>query len=193
MSEIQPQASNRTTARGARLWIVAAVVIVVAIGLALVITKRARQSATIDSQFQRLDRLGTALEAYAKAHDASFPEETNKILTPADVATIMTDAQSGEQLIYRVTTASGESIRYDFMGDRIIAWTPQASYRGSRALLLNNCDVKFAPDEMLDLPGQRFLGSDRLNQMVPKLSTADPDDESDSADEPEEPSTRGGG
>lgn len=174
MSE-SPQEDFRNAQKSRRgwLWAVAGLVVVGAISAAGVVAARARQSALIDSEYQRLEQLATALNEYAKAHEGELPEDPGMALSGGDAATLLTDVATRKPLTFRVVSSSGERIRYQFIGDRIIAWSPEQSYRGCRAVLLNSCDVRFAPDSVLDLKEQRLLAVDGLNRMRPKMSMAE--------------------
>lgn len=154
---------------------------------AVVVGARGRQSAAISSQFERFERLGQALRQYATENEGALPDDLDGVDVP-ERSLLLTDVATGEPATYRIITASGERIGYNFLGDRIIAWSPQASYRGARAVLLNSADVRFAPDSMIDMPNQRLLGMDTPDMMRPKITLADDDDgDGDDGDDGDEP------
>ena len=120
-------------------------------------------------QRQRLLELGAALKQYATAHDNALPERV-----PSSAA----DAAAGAT--YRAVTPSGERIRYQQFGDRIVAWT-EPDAQGRRAVLLNSLDeVEFVADASLSLTDQRRTDNDPLNRV--QIVEVEGGDE----DEPEE-------
>jgi hypothetical protein len=190
MSDIPTAPSSPGSFRKSALWIVAILVILGSIAAWFVVRQRAAQTALIDSQFERLQRLGTAVVEYAKAHEGELPDDPKAVLTGVDVSESLTDLATGQPLTYRIVTLAGERIRYDFVADRVIAWSPQSSYRGCRAVLLNSGEARFAPDSALKLDEQRLLVTDVLSQTRPRLSTAEPAEGDDEPAPPDDAATQ---
>jgi hypothetical protein len=170
--------------RRQRLWVAAAFVIGLCILVPLVILQTAQRGGTHvvspeqGQQRQRLLELGAALKQYAAAHDNALPEEV-----PASAA------QAAAGATYRAVTPSGERLRHESFGDRIVAWTePDAD--GRRAVLLNSLDeVERVADADLNLTEQRRTDGGPLNRV--RIVTPEGEGEADEAeaDPASEPAT----
>jgi hypothetical protein len=146
--------------RRRRLWVAAAVVIGLCILVPLVILQTLRPPTTAGAspeqqqQHQRLLQLGAALKQYATAHDNALPEQV-----PPGAA----GAAAGAT--YRAVTPSGERLRYEQFGDRIVAWTEPDAH-GRRAVLLNSLDeVERVADANLNLTEQQRTDGGALNRV----------------------------
>jgi len=160
-----------------RFWLAAGVVVVAGVGAALYFADVApTRNQAAGRARQQLLQLGSALKRYATAHDHALPDQV-----PAEAAL------AASSVMYRAVTPSGERLKYESFGERVVAWTePDAS--GRRLVLLNSLDeAEFVPVAQLDLSEQRRLdaGSGALNR-VRKVSIAEDDEEGsdDGAAEP---------
>jgi hypothetical protein len=183
MDTPEPMPMQGPPRRQSPLWIIAGLVLAGAILAMFLVPIAPVRDTQVETQIERFRQLGAALERYAKNHEGVFPDD------PADTGlqdprTLLTDAATGQPITYQLVTASGERIGYDFLGDRIIAWSPQTSYRDARALLLNSGDVRFAPDAMIDMADQRLMGMEKPDMMRPRLEMGG--DDTDGADEDDE-------
>lgn len=206
MSETGLEASNPAVpSRNRWLWVIAAFVVLAAIGGAVVKMRPAR-NAQQRAQGQRLQLLADAIQEHARQHDGALPVDLRALQIkdatgqPVDVSTLLTDVATGNPLVYRIVTESGEQLRYNFLGDRIIAWSPEPSYEGKRAVILNGAEIRFASDNRLDLKQQRIDLDTGISAMRPQISpTGEGSDETDDSTEPEDqtpstsPATSSGG
>jgi hypothetical protein len=156
------------------LWIVAGIVIVGGLVAVAVVVMRGRERAQALGQVERLRLLGDALSDYADEHEGALPAQVPADVSATDRAgrhlgreALLTDAATGQPIVYRIVTESGERLRRDAIGERLIAWSPQASYRGMRAILLNDFTAGLVADSAIDLSQQRLLLSDPLNKVAP--------------------------
>jgi len=114
----------------------------------------------------QLLQLGAALRQYALANGEALPDQV-----PAAAAS------AGSSVMYRAVTPSGERLKYESFGERVVAWT-EPDERGRRLVLLNSLDeAGYVPADQLDLNEQRRLdaGGGALNR-VRKVSVSEEDD-----------------
>jgi hypothetical protein len=92
--------------------------------------------------------------------------------------------------MYRAVTPSGERLKYESFGERVVAWTePDAS--GRRLVLLNSLDeAEYVAAAQFDLNEQRRLdaGGGALNR-VRKVSIAEEDEKPVAEDPTTAPTT----
>jgi hypothetical protein len=160
------------------LWVVAFLVIAGSILAVVIVRGRTGSRSLRQQQGELFQILGDAIVELAKQKDGELHGDLT-VLTVRDaagrhidVATLLTDKATGKPETYRIVTPSGEQLRYQFLGERIIAWSPVASYDGKRALLLNGVDVAFAQDNAIDLVEQRLDTFKSMGSMRPTILTA---------------------
>ena len=166
--------SQTRPARRKAFWLVAGVVVVAAVGAALVFFDVIpTRSQAAGRARQQLLQLGWALKQYATAHEGELPDQV-----PAEAAL------AASSVMYRAVTPSGERLRYESFGERVVAWTePDAG--GRRLVLLNSLDeAEYVAAAQFDLNEQRRLdaGGGALNR-VRKVSIVE-EDEEPAADDP---------
>lgn len=192
MTQIEQNPLPGGSRRRVELWIVAALVIAAAIIAWVLVGVRPGRAGVAGQQRQRFQLLADAVVQYAKQNEGELPDDPSALtITDAtgssiEIATLLSDAATSSPVIYRVVTEAGERIRYSFLGTRVIAWSPQASYDGRRAVVLNGGDVRFLPDRLLDLKDQRADVGDPPEAMRPKLTVVSQGEDDDSDDEPAE-------
>ena len=159
------------------MWTIAVIVIAAALVAGGVFVMRQRERARASQQLERLRLLADALRDYADRHDGALPDEVPPDAAATDRAgrqlsrgDLLSDIATGGAIHYRVVTQTGERLRRDPVGERLIAWSPQASYRGRRAIMLNDFTVGFVHDSGIDLAQQRLLLSDPLNKVAPTVA-----------------------
>ena len=180
MSAAQPDGDSQQP-RPRRGWgwvIVAAVIAVVVIGVALYLANALPRKGRADTRARsQLLQLGSALKQYATAHDNELPDQ-------------VPSSSSSSALMYRAVTPSGERLKYESFGERVVAWTePDAS--GRRLVLLNSLDeVEYVAAAQFDLNEQRRLdaGGGALNR-VRKVSIAEEDEKPVAEDPTTAPTT----
>ena len=176
MSETPPVTSPPNP-RPPRRWAWVVMGLIVAVGmiggalyLAGVIPPKGR--AGLGARGQLL-QLGAALRQYALANGEALPDQVPAMAGSA-----------GSSVMYRAVTPSGERLKYESFGERVVAWT-EPDERGRRLVLLNSLDeAGYVPADQLDLNEQRRLdaGGGALNR-VRKVSIVEEDEEA-ASDEP---------
>jgi hypothetical protein len=158
-----PDSSNSYTevlpsrsARRGPVIVIVALLVLCAVGGNLIF--RANQRRVVSEQIGQFRALAHALETIATEQEGALPAQMPAIIGPASLDT--RDAW----VVYRPVTASGETIRFDPAGNRIVAWSPEPSVRGRRTIVLNDLTVQLVTEDMIDLNTQRFLAGEALSR-----------------------------
>jgi hypothetical protein len=174
MSESSGGATRKTTSPNALRWIRSGAIAVGLLVVLVVWSRRDNQDSQTRQQGQRMQKLAATLKQNL-GPDQVFPTQL-----PASADPIGIDVATGKPLIYQPVTRAGEKIRYAEFGERFIAWTPEASYSGRRAVLANDLSLHLASDQQLDFTAQRIVIDDPLRRARDKAI-----DDEEPSEEPE--------
>lgn len=163
-------------------WIRSGAIAVALLVVLVVWTRRDSQDARLRQQGQRMQKLAATLKQ-SLAEDRAFPAQL-----PASADPIGLDVATGKPLIYQPITRAGDVIRFEEFGERIIAWTPAASYDGKRAVLTNDLALHLAADQQIDFDTQRIKIDDPLGRARDKAA-----DDEGAGDEPDPATTAASG
>jgi hypothetical protein len=160
-TEVRPRRPARR--RGPVVVIVGLLLLSAAAGYAIFV---ANQRRVASEQIERFRTLARTLETLATERDGELPVQMPPVVGPASL-------DAGEPwVVYRPVTLSGEAIRFEPAGNRIIAWSPQPGLRGRRAIVLNDMSVQLVTEDAIDLKSQRFLAGEALNRSHATLRSA---------------------